>query len=141
MFIRLISLIKSKAQFICYAFVGLFATLLDWSIFYILTYLYEWDYLLAVSISTLLGGSSKFLINKFFTFKSTSNRYAHQFLIFVLITVIAILLGMGLMYLFVNLFGLNKMLSRIVSTFMVLFVNYFLDRNFTFNKRYFSDGV
>ena len=66
------------------------------------------------------------------------NKILKQILLFYFIVVISLLYSMFFMFVFVDLLFLNKMLSRILTTFIILILNYFLHSRLTFNKRFFN---
>lgn len=126
-------------RFTQYTFVGVAATLLDWSTFLLLSTALGIHYATAVTISFLLGGIAKFILNRLFTFKSTSKKILSQYTVFVTFSLVSLCISILLMYFFVEIFSIPQFPSRIVTTFLVLFLNYVFDTSVTFNKKVFSD--
>jgi len=126
--------LSMNTKFLKYAFIGAVATLLDWGAFYLLSFELNVYYQIAVFISFTLGATTKFLFNKFITFKNYSKRFARQISIFVVVSIIGVLASAFFMYVFVDVLQVHKFLSRVITTIIVLFLNYFLDSSFTFRK-------
>ena len=131
---------RFSLKFFKYAFIGGFVTLLDWSIFYVLSSILNVYYQLAVIISFTIGATTKFGFNKIFTFQSKYKKISLQYSVFFIVTIIGLLASVLFMYLFVDLLFIHKIISRIATTIITLFLNFFLDNYITFNKRFFNDN-
>lgn len=126
-----------KNNFFKYAFIGGIATLIDWSLFYIFAVKFNFFYQLSLFISFSFASIFNFSVNRIFNFKSKSERILFQFLIYIFISLVSLILNGIVMFIFIEIIYLNKMFSRIATSLMMLSVNYFLNKNITFNKRFF----
>jgi len=127
-----------KFEFIRYVLVGGLATIIDWMVFYILVILLGLYYQFSLVISFSLGATTNYAFNKIFTFKCKSRKIISQFSLFSVIAVISLLLSMFLMFFLVDIILLEKMLSRILTTVIMLIINYSMNKYITFNKRLFK---
>lgn len=125
-------------QFIRYVFAGGLATVIDWSSFYILAIVFDTYYQIALVISFTLGTLTNYILNKLYTFKCKSKQITQQFSVHASISVISLLISIGLMFLFVDLLGLQKMISRGIITIIMLVINFFMHKHVTYNKRFFQ---
>lgn len=125
-----------KIRFLKYTFIGGIATLLDWGIFFLLSYLIGLNYIFSVFVAVSFAASVKFFLNKFITFKDRSKKYFRQIGVFALVNILAIFLNILFMIFFVEIFFLEKMSSKIITTFIVVILNYNLDRKWTYRIRY-----
>lgn len=125
-------------QFAKFALVGGIATGIDWGLFYILALKLNLYYQLSLIISFSSSAIFNYSFNKIFTFKSKSKKIIKQFFTFFVLSIIALLLSMLLMFIFIEVVSLEKMFSRILTTAIILFFNYAVHRSITFNKRFFS---
>lgn len=126
-------------QFCRYAVVGGVATVVDWGLFYIVGVVLNFHYQVALLVSLLLGTVTNYCLNKIFTFKNKSTRIAEQFGTHVVVSGIAFLLSLALMYLFIDIFQMAKMSGRIITTAILLGVNYLMHKNLTFNDKFFKN--
>jgi len=126
------------SSFLKYFTVGVVGTSVDWTIFYMLAIILGFYYQFSLVFSFFMGAATNYLLNKLFTFRCRSRRIARQFAAFFSIALVCLLLSMALMYLFVDVSGAQKMPSRVLTTFLMLFVGYVLQKKITFNMRFFS---
>jgi putative flippase GtrA len=126
-------------QFVKFFFFSGFATMLDFTSFYLLIQT-QLHYQLCVVISFSIGAVAHFSMNKIYTFKNQSNQIASQFLTFLMISFVYLILSMVLMHLFVEIFGIWEMYSRVMTTFVLFFYSFVSHKYITFNKRYFNKG-
>jgi len=137
---RLYVLFKSGMfkQAIFYTFVGAIATAVDWSSFYILNLLCNVDYKVAVSVSFTLGSAVNYILNKKITFNDRTKQIAAQLSIFAIIGVISLLMSVFIMFVQVKLMGMLPMPARIVTTGIMLTVNFLMHKYITFNQKIYA---
>ena len=124
-------------QFMRYVVVGGIATVVDWGSFYLLAIVLDIYYQASLVLSFTLGVIANYTLNKLYTFRCRSRQIAGQFSVHVVISVVSLLMSMGLMFILVGELSINKMVSRIATTFIMLFVNFLMHKYITFNKRIF----
>lgn len=127
-----------KHQFLKYFMVGGIATAVDWGTFYIFGVKLGFYYQLALVISFTLGSVTNYTLNKVFTFQNKSKKIAQQLGVHLGISAVSLLFNMFLMYVAVDIFSVSKMIGRIVTTIIMLIINFFLHKNITFNERFFN---
>jgi putative flippase GtrA len=127
----------TKIEFIRYFIVGVIATIVDWGSFYILALRINFYYQFSLILSFSLGATTNYILNKIFTFRCKSKQIIGQFSVFIIISIFSLLLSMAIMFILIDLILLHKMVSRIVTTFIMLGVNYYMHKFITFNKRFF----
>lgn len=130
--------ILTKKQFARFVFVGGIATLIDWSTFYILAITLSIYYQFSLLVGLMLGSITHFILNKMFTFKCKSKRIISQFLLFSAIAILSILANSLLMFIFIEKILIGKMISRIITTILIVSFNYIMHKNLTFNKKIFK---
>jgi putative flippase GtrA len=118
--------------FFIYSFSGAMATLVDWGSFYVMSSILSWYYMLAVCLSFTLGSMTNFTLNKYITFKNKYSKVVHQYLLHVFVSSISLSITIIIMYLFVEKIGMPKLNSRILTTLVVLPINFILHKNITF---------
>lgn len=113
-------------QLIRYGFVGAIAFAADYGSLYVLTEVAGWQYLLSAAISFLIGLIVNYTLSNLFVFKAHSlNSHTAEFIIFALIGVIGLGLNEGIMYVLTDIVGWYYMVSKLISTGVVFFWNFF----------------
>ena len=125
---------KKHADKLRFTIVGSINTVIDFSILFTLTILFNVPKELANFISTFVAFLFSFLANKKYTFKSTSKNLKKQFLLFTIVTlfglwVIQTIIITAITPMFTNL-GVNKpaalLISKLIATVASLIWNYTL---------------
>lgn len=133
---------KKHADKLRFAIVGSINTVIDFSILFTLTTLFNVPKELANFISTFVAFLFSFFANKKYTFKSTSKNLKRQFLLFTAVTlfglwVIQTIIITAITPVFTNL-GVNKpaalLISKLIATAASLIWNYTLYSKVVFKK-------
>jgi len=127
-------------EFFRYFLVGIAATTVDWGIFYFLAVMNNVFYQLALIVALSVGSLTNFLLNKVFTFRCKSRMLVQQMSVYIGVVVVSFATSSAIMFLFVDMLLLEKMLSRILTTFVMLVINYLLQKYITFNRKIFRQG-
>lgn len=130
--IKLPFLEKLPTQFLFFAFFGGLATLVDWGLFYLTHIRLGWHYLFSVTLTFILGSLISFSGNKYFNFCDSSRQVVRQYTLFVTVAGVGLLITYGLLIVLIDKLGLPAMAARIITTGLVLFYNYFSQKNITF---------
>ena len=133
---------KKHADKLRFTIVGSINTVIDFSILFTLTILFNVPKELANFISTFVAFLFSFFANKKYTFKSTSKNLKRQFLLFTVVTlfglwVIQTIIIAAITPVFTNL-GVNKpvdlLISKLIATVASLIWNYTLYSKVVFKK-------
>lgn len=113
-------------QLLRYGLVGGVAFVVDYGLLYVLTEFCSIDYLWSACFSFIAGLVVNYLLSNLIVFNShrVDNRIV-EFLIFAAIGGIGLALNEGIMYICTQGVGFHYMLSKIVSTVVVFFWNFF----------------
>lgn len=114
--------------FVKYCFVGGFSTVFDWGTYTTLLF-FNINYLLATCAGFMVGIIVNYILSKKMVFITESKIGKYDIFAYIAIGLIGLLLSMGLMYGFVNIFKSHKLFSRMFVTILVLFWNYFARKN------------
>lgn len=127
---------KKILKAILFMVAGGTAALSNLIIFYIfLNWLNVW-YLLSSIISFTLSVFVGFYMQKHLTFKDADKKETlRQASIFFLVSIINLGINILLMILFVEVFKIDKMLSKVLTLAILACWNYFVYEKFVFNKR------
>jgi putative flippase GtrA len=130
----------NRKELIFYIIVGVFATAMDWITFTISVKWLNLHYQLALILALFIGSLTNYSSNKIFTFKCHSRQYGSQISLFALISIFTLFCSMGMMGLFIKIFGIHKVLARMLTTVLMLLPNYLLHKHITFSKKVFVSG-
>lgn len=112
--------------------VGCLNTIVGYSIYAILIYL-NINYLIANTISTIIGIIHSYIWNRLFTFKSNNNIKKEIFK-FIFVYSISYVLGLLNLYILVNILGTNKYIAGIINIFITTIISWFGHRYFSFRR-------
>lgn len=126
--------IKKNIVFIKYAIVWVTSTLVDmWSLYFFVD-VCNFNLYVSVIAAFLLAVINGFVWNKFWTFEDKSKKYKRQFVKFFIVSVIGLFLTLLLMYIFVDIFHIHYLISKALTSIIVLFWNYFWNKLWTFQS-------
>ena len=122
-------------EFIKFCLVGLTNLAVDFCVYWILTRLLSWYYLLAAVGSFLVSVSWSFFINKRWTFRHRGGDLRGLYFKFLVANTLSIIFNLGLLYIFVDFAHLHDLLAKLISSFIVAFLNFSLNKFWTFKAR------
>lgn len=125
-------------EFIRYFMVGVAATLADWGMFYLLAVLFDVYYQFSLSAAIILGAIVYYTLNKIFTFRCKSRAIAQQLSVYAAVVIISLGISSVIMFLLIDILLVFKMNARILTTIVMFFMNYAMQKYLTFNKRVFK---
>jgi putative flippase GtrA len=119
-------------KFFKFGLVGCSGLVIDFSI----TWICKEKLLINKYISNVLGFifavTSNYFLNKYFTFQDTNNHLTAQFLSFLIISIIGLLLSTSFLYLLQKYTKLNFYLCKAIVTLIVFFWNFSANSLYTF---------
>ena len=119
-------------QFFLYCIGGGFAFIIDVGGLYVFTeYLKIW-YIFSATLSFILAAIFNYLFQRFITFKSVDKNISRQFILFVIVAAIGLLINNTLLYLLVELAGIWYIFAKALAAIIVLMWNFFANKKFTF---------
>ena len=116
---------KLLAQFMKFGVVGVIAFVLDYGLLALLTELFGINYLVSATISFTASVVFNYVASMryVFTHKEGMSR-RREFVIFVVLSVIGLLINNGCMWAGVELLGVHYLLTKIVATAIVMIWNF-----------------
>ena len=117
---------KTSIQFLRYMFVGGAAFIVDFGSLYILTDIFGIYYLISAAIAFLLGLVANYLLSISWVFnKRTLDSKSMEFGIFTFIGIIGLGINEFFIWFFTAEVGFYYLISKIISTVIILFWNFF----------------
>lgn len=116
---------KLLAQFMKFGVVGVIAFVIDYGLLALLTELFGINYLVSATISFTASVVFNYVASMryVFTHKEGMSR-RREFIIFVVLSVIGLLINNGCMWAGVELLGIHYLLTKIVATAIVMIWNF-----------------
>ena len=129
-------------QLLRYGFVGGVAFVADYGSLYLLTEVVQLHYLTSAAIAFLLGLTVNYLLSISWIFRKerTVSPWV-EFLVFAVIGIIGLGLNEGIMYLCTGLLALHYLVSKLISTAIVFFWNFFARKMALFSPKHESQSL
>jgi dolichyl-phosphate beta-glucosyltransferase len=124
--------IKKFYPFIKYCIVGVSGTIIDILSLYILIEFVNLELIPATITAFTLAVINNFIWNKIWTFQNKSKKYHKQFIKFLLVSYIGLLLTVTFMHFFVNVLKIWYIYAKILTSLIVLIWNFFANKHWTF---------
>lgn len=121
-------------QGIRFLFVGGLNTIVGYGLYALLLYL-NVNYLVANTISTIIGVIHSYLWNKYFTFKS-KEKALKEITKFISVYLVSYFIGMTTLYLFKEKFSISPYIAGLINLIVTTLISYFGHKyiSFTSNK-------
>lgn len=121
-----------------YGVVGLSVTLLNMLFYYLLTRYFPIHYMVASALAFVLANIYAFFANKVWVFHS--NNFALRFVLpeaagFLSARALSCLIDLGIMYIGVDIMDIADMMVKIVSSVVIIALNYLLSKFIIFRKK------
>ncbi len=145
---------ESVRQLIKYGLVGMTGLVIEMTVFYLLAKKFSVHYPFSGFISDLLNGkmsvalidtdishiissvlaiTNNFILNSYFTFKVTDHK-VRRFFTFFGVAAVGLVISTTLMTIFVGKFQLDEMLSKALALVIVVAIQFFINKFFTFKQ-------
>lgn len=123
-------------EIINYLFMGGCTTIVSIGTYAICASLFSIHYQVSNVISWFFAVAFAFITNKLFVFKVKSNdKLFYEIYQFVKFRILSLLIDMACMYILVDLFSINDIISKILVQFIVVALNYVFSKLFIFKKK------
>jgi len=120
-------------QFIKFCLVGIFNTIIDFSVYLFLSRVINLYFLLANLLSVLVAMTFSFFANKYFTFQNLEKAKI-QYLKFVLVNIVYFLIYNSIFWLMVEYYKFDDLLAKVIAIIIGLFWNFGANRYWTFKS-------
>lgn len=111
-------------QFIKFSFVGVICTLIDYLLLAFLHEIVGVDELISSAISFSVSLVINYFLSMRFVFKSKIESRHREFITFVILSILGLLLNQLLMYIGVRVLNIHYLIFKVVATVVVLIYNY-----------------
>lgn len=118
---------------ILYGIIGLFSSSLDFGVFTLFVKIFGIYYIIANSISVLVGITTSFLLNRKYNFKVT-DQPIKRFVIFLTVGLIGLLFSNLILYCLIQYFDVKELIAKIASIVLVVLFQFLVNKYITFTK-------
>lgn len=116
---------KLMKQIVRFGVVGGLAFLVDYGVLWALVDLLGVNYLVASALSFAVSVIFNYVLSTLWVFECSGNgNRLHEFLVFVVLSVIGLLLNLAIMWLAVDVLGIHYLIAKIGSTGIVMVYNF-----------------
>ena len=123
---------RGVRQFVKFGIVGASSTIIDWGIYLLLTRTFGLFYLMAKILSFSVAVLNSYIWNRRWTFRSNDPAKLRQFIKFLTISIVGVVLNALIMYLSVDYLYLNDIYGLVFATVIVMFWNFLANKFYTF---------
>lgn len=121
-----------QPQLIKYSIVGISGTLVDLITLFILFDVFKVNLYISVTIAFLLAVLNNYIFNKSWTFQIKTNKNKKFFIKFLSVSIIGLILSLFLMHVFTFILGFWYLLSKILTSSIVIAWNFLANKYWTF---------
>ncbi|SFS84531.1 GtrA family protein [Paenibacillus sp. 453mf] len=125
---------RSIIELVKYGFWGAVTTALNLFAFFLLEGLGMY-YITANVLSYIFAVIINYILNQKFVFKSSSQNDYKQFVKFIIVRIVSLLIDSGLFYLLVSILSFNVNLSRILLSITIIVATFGVNKLFVFNTK------
>ncbi len=119
-------------QFVLYSIIGVSGVLIDVAVYWLLVQWAGVNYQLANCISTSCGITNNFFANAFLNFKATDQLFV-RYVKFYCVGLLGLGVSAVLLYFFVEVFGLDSLISKALTIVVVVIIQYSLNKKISFS--------
>ncbi|MDA3907429.1 MAG: GtrA family protein [Bacteroidales bacterium] len=124
---------NSLTSFYRYNIVSLTATAVDFIMLIFLTEVLQFWYVLSAFLGAFMGGATGFALGRNWVFMRKDGKLSSQAIKYLMVWIVSIFLNTSGLYLIVEYFGIQYIISKIIVAIVVgVGFNFFMHKNFTF---------
>jgi len=122
-------------QFFKYCVGGATAFMVDFSLLYALTDIFQLWYIWSATFSFIIAAFVNYAIQRYWTFKSFQTKATRQFIHFLLVQIVGLIINNSTMYLLVEAFGIWYLLAKALAAIIVLVWNFIISKKIVFGDK------
>lgn len=134
---NLIDFIKKvlSVKFIKFAIIGVMNTLIDVAVYTVLAGALHVNVYVSQVAGYTCGGLNSYIFNRSWTFKTEEGFFSRELIKFIVVTLAMLGLSLGILYVFYDMMHLNYFIAKIITTVLVLVVNFVVNNLWVFKKK------
>ena len=125
---------RGVRQFIKFGLVGASSTIIDWGIYLVLTRFLGIYYIMAKILSFSIAVINSYIWNRRWTFRSNNPQKLREFIKFLIIAFVGVVLNSMIMYIVVDFVHLSDLYGLVFASGIVMFWNFLANKYYTFKE-------
>lgn len=117
-----------------YLIVGGLATIVEWAGFWLFSEKLSIEYLLATALAFAISTFANWLFGRLLVFRGKQQSLLREILSVYLASIVGLLLNLLIMFLLVQLLGVEKMIAKMAATVLVFTYNYLVRKLIIYRK-------
>lgn len=126
-------------KFLKFGITGVMNTAVDFVVYTLLISLCGMGLYVSQVISYCCGMLNSYIVNRKWTFSTKNGFFSLELVKFIVLNLAMMLLGMGIIFLCVERAGFHKLLGKLISTVLVMIVNFVISNFWVFRPKKDSD--
>lgn len=122
------------SKFIKFALVGVLNTLINWTVFTLLNFINMY-YILANIIAYVIATINSYIWNYKWVFEYNGENKKETTFKFVILNLIGLGINTIILYLLVDKFKFNKLIALVITTGIVMIINYLINKIWVFKEK------
>ena len=118
-----------------YLIVGGLATIVEWAAFWVLANPLHIQYLLSTALAFVFSTFANWFFGRLLVFKESNQSLLREIISIYLASGVGLLLNLLIMFVLVQIFAIDKMLSKIAATAMVFIYNYLVRKLLIYKQK------
>lgn len=114
---------------------GIMNTVVDFAVYTVLVSLVGMGLYVSQVISYCCGMLNSYAVNRKWTFDTKNGFFSLELVKFIVLNLAMMLLGMGIIYLCVEQMGFHKLVGKLVSTVLVMAINFVVSNLWVFRNK------
>ena len=114
-----------------FLFVGGLNTAVGYGVF-VLLILLNAHYIIAATVSHIVGVTNSYLWNKFFTFKNNKKISHQEISKFIVVYGVVYIVNLGLLWWLIDIRGLNPLVAQLINVVVIAIISFFGQKYWTF---------
>ena len=131
---KLLDLYKKYKEIINYLIFGGLTTLISIVTYALFAKVFNIDYLISNVLSWIIAVLFAYITNKIFVFESKSKKNIKEITSFFFFRIVSLLIEMIILYIFVDMFHIDDLVTKIIAQVIVIVANYVFSKVFVFKK-------
>jgi putative flippase GtrA len=116
-----------------YGIVGLVGTFIHFAVLILLVELFSFQPVLSSALGFIIVVVASYYLNKKWTFKSNERTFP-EFMRYLITSVSGLIMNIAIMYLAIDIIGLDYFIGQLLVTIVIPITNYFLNHYWTFKN-------
>ena len=127
--------VKQLVKLVKFGITGVMNTAVDFLVYTLLVSFFSMGLYVSQIISYSCGMLNSYVVNRKWTFSTQNGFFSGELVRFIVLNLSMMLLGMGIIYVCTQKLMLHKLVAKLISTLLVLIINFLISNFWVFRSR------